>query len=177
MTIVHEGAQHGRNEVQGGHLRRFNQILEIVNVLMAGRNGEHDRCPGRQRPEQLPHGWLAQPDRAGEDRYRLYPIKPPFQAYEKKLQPGLIDEYRTGRYCWVVVGSHQKGRGLKAGLAGAKAYYERLNRESDGTRLFDPWRKDTARPGFNFDMSFNYYPRSHIRPGPLVEVHHLRGCK
>lgn len=125
----------------------------------------------------VPAGWLARPDRAGEDRYRLYPIKPPFQAYEKKLQPGLIDDYRTGGYCWVVAGSHQKARGLKADLAGARAYYERLNRESDGTRLFDPWRKDTARPGFNFDMSFNYYPRSHIRPGPLVEIHHLRGCK
>jgi hypothetical protein len=125
----------------------------------------------------VPSGWLAQPNRAGDERYRLYPIKPPFQAYEKKLQPGLIDEYRTGRYCWVVVGSHQKFRGLKAGLPGAKAYYERLNRESDRTQLFDPWRQDTARPGFNFDMSFNYYPRAHIRPGPLVEVHHLRNCR
>ena len=125
----------------------------------------------------VPSGWLAQPNRAGEDRYRLYPIKPPFQAYEKKLDPALIDDYRTGGYCWVVVGSHQKGRGLKAGLSGARAYYERLNRESNATQLFDPWRKDAARPGFNFDMSFNYYPRAHIRPGPLVEVHHLRGCK
>jgi hypothetical protein len=26
-------------------------------------------------------------------------------------------------------------------------------------------------------MSFDYYPTAFVRPGPLVEVHHLRGCK
>ncbi|HEX4733909.1 MAG TPA: glycosyltransferase family 39 protein [Thermoleophilaceae bacterium] len=108
---------------------------------------------------------------------RLYPIKPPFQAYEKKLDASLIDTYRAGHYCWVVVGSHQKQRGLKADLPGAIAYYKRLNRESDQTQLFDPWRSGADRPGFNFDMSFDYYPTAFVRPGPLVEVHHLRGCK
>ena len=108
---------------------------------------------------------------------RLYPIKPPFQAYEKKLDASLIDTYRAGHYCWVVVGSHQKQRGLKAGLPGAIAYYKRLNQESDRTQLFDPWRAGADRPGFNFDMSFDYYPTAFVRPGPLVEVHHLRGCK
>jgi dolichyl-phosphate-mannose-protein mannosyltransferase len=108
---------------------------------------------------------------------RLYPIKPPFQAYEKKLDPSLIDTYRRQGYCWIVVGSHQKQRGLMAKLPGAIGYYQRLNRESDVTRLFDPWRAGADRPGFNFDMSFNYYPTAFVRPGPLVEVHHLRGCK
>jgi 4-amino-4-deoxy-L-arabinose transferase-like glycosyltransferase len=125
----------------------------------------------------VPAGWLAKPNRAGEVPYRLYPIKPPFQAYEKKLDAGLIDAYRQQHYCWVIVGSHQKQRGLKADLAGARAYYERLNRESDRTQLFDPWGPESKRPGFNFDMSFDYYPRAFVRPGPLVEVHHIRGCK
>jgi hypothetical protein len=107
---------------------------------------------------------------------RLFPIKPPFQAYEKKLDPSLIDTYRAGHYCWVVVGSHQKQRGLNAKLPGAVGYYNRLNRESDRTQLFDPWRFGADRPGFNFDMSFNYYPTAFVRPGPLVEIHHLRGC-
>jgi hypothetical protein len=124
----------------------------------------------------VPVGWLREPNRAGTERYRLYPIKPPFQAYEKKLDPSLIDTYRTQRYCWIVVASHQKQRGLMAKLPGAIGYYQRLNRESDRTQLFDPWRPDAGRPGFNFDMSFNYYPEAFIRPGPLVEVHHLRGC-
>jgi hypothetical protein len=108
---------------------------------------------------------------------RLYPIKPPFQAYEKKLDPSLIDAYRSGGYCWVVVASHQKQRGLNAKLPGAIGYYQRLNRESDRTQLFDPWRFGADRPGFNFDMSFNYYPTAFVRPGPFIEVHHLRGCK
>jgi len=77
----------------------------------------------------------------------------------------------------VVLGSHQKQRGLKADLPGARAYYVRLNRESDRTQLFDPWRPGSSRPGFNFDMSFNYYPRAFTRPGPLVEINHLRGCR
>ena len=125
----------------------------------------------------VPDGWLSQRNRAGPDRYRLYPIKPPFQAYEKKLEPGLIDTYRSGHYCWIVVGSHQKQRGLEANLPGARAYYVRLNQESDRTQLFDPWRPGSKRPGFSFDMSFDWYPRAFVRPGPLVEVHHLRNCK
>jgi hypothetical protein len=125
----------------------------------------------------VPEGWLATPNRAGPERYRLYPIKPPFQAYEKKLDPSLIDTYRAGGYCWVVVGSHQKQRGLKAKLPGAIGYYQRLNRESDRTELFDPWRPGVDRPGFNFDMSFDYYPTAFVRPGPFIEVHHLRDCK
>ena len=125
----------------------------------------------------VPNGWLSKPNRAGTDRYRLFPIKPPFQAYEKKLDPSLIDTYRSQGYCYVVVASHQKQRGLNAKLPGAIGYYQRLNRESDGTRLFDPWRSGADRPGFNFDMSFNYYPTAFVRPGPFIEVHHLRDCK
>jgi hypothetical protein len=125
----------------------------------------------------VPNGWLSLGNRAGPPRYRLYPIKPPFQAYEKKLDASLIDTYRAGHYCWVIVGSHQKNRGLKANLPGARAYYARLNAESDRTQIFDPYRAGWTRPGFNFDMSFDYYPRAYIRPGPFVEVHHLRGCR
>ena len=124
----------------------------------------------------VPEGWTSYGDRAEPPRWRLYPIKPPFQAYEKKLDAALIDTYRSQGYCWIVVGSHQKQRGLKAGLPSARAYYARLNQESNRTQLFDPWRPDSARPGFNFDFSFDYYPRAFIRPGPLIEIHHLRDC-
>jgi Dolichyl-phosphate-mannose-protein mannosyltransferase len=124
----------------------------------------------------VPEGWLATPNRAGNERFKLFPIKPPFQAYEKKLDPSLIDTYRGGHYCWVVVASHQKQRGLNAKLPGAIGYYKRLNRESDRTQLFDPWRAGADRPGFNFDMSFDYYPTAFVRPGPFIEIHHLRNC-
>ena len=47
-------------------------------------------------------------------RYFRFPVKRPFQAYEKRLKPGLIDTYRRQGYCHVVVGSTQKQRGPEA---------------------------------------------------------------
>ena len=108
---------------------------------------------------------------------REWPVRRPFQAYTRRLSPELIEAYRAGGYCTVVVGSHQKGRGLKAGLAGARAYYSRLDAESAETIRFLPWRADADPPGFSFDMSFNNYPREHARPGPEVLVHRLRDCE
>jgi hypothetical protein len=29
---------------------------------------------------------------------------------------------------------------------------------------------------FSYDKSFNYQPRAFTRPGPVVEIHRLRGC-
>jgi Dolichyl-phosphate-mannose-protein mannosyltransferase len=116
--------------------------------------------------------------RVGKPRagYRLFPIKPPFQAYEKKLTPDLIDTYRRGGYCWVMVASYQHDRGLKANLANARAYYQRLDAESTVPALFSPYRHGAKPVGFNFDLSFDYLPRAYLRPGPLLEVHRLNDC-
>ena len=159
---------------------RVDSVLARTDTRALARDWIFRNVPAKTRvvvEPFVPEGWLGEPDRAGPQRYRAYPIKPPFQAYEKKLNPALIETYRSQGYCWVVVASHQKQRGLKAELPGAIRYYERLNRESDRTQLFDPWRSGADRPGFNFDMSFDYYPTAFVRPGPLIEVHHLRDCK
>jgi hypothetical protein len=151
---------------------RVNAVLARNDTRFLARSWILDNIPSGDKlvvEPFVPRKWMPSD--------RLFPIKPPFQAYEKKLDASLIDTYRAGHYCWVVVGSHQKQRGLKAKLPGAVAYYQRLNRESDRTQLFDPWRSGADRPGFNFDMSFDYYPTAFVRPGPLVEVHHLRDCK
>lgn len=121
--------------------------------------------------------WLRTRGQAGGQIYDRFPIQRPFQAYEKRLSPGLVDVYRGTGYCWVVVGSHQKARGLKAGLAGAADYYARLDAESELIRAFSPYSDDTRRPAFSFDLSFNYLPSIYERPGPVVEVHRLRGCQ
>jgi hypothetical protein len=105
-----------------------------------------------------------------------FPIKRPFQAYEKKLTPALVERYRAGGYCWVVVGSHQKDRGLAAGLKNAKAYYRALDRASASITRFSPYRKGAKPVPFSFDFSFNYEPRAYDRPGPLVEIHRLSHC-
>jgi hypothetical protein len=105
-----------------------------------------------------------------------FPIKRPFQAYEKKLRPALVEQYRAQGYCWVVVGSHQKDRGLAAGLKNARAYYRALDRASASITRFTPYRRGADPVPFSYDFSFNYEPRAYERPGPLVEIHRLSNC-
>ena len=109
--------------------------------------------------------------------YRLYPIKPPFQAYEKHLSPALLGRYRQQRFCWVVVASYQRDRGLGAGFKQARAYYAALRAQSQTVAVFSPYRFGAKPVRFNFDLSFNYLPRAYMRPGPLLELHRLNGCQ
>ncbi|MBX5469240.1 MAG: glycosyltransferase family 39 protein [Thermoleophilaceae bacterium] len=124
----------------------------------------------------FPDGFWTRGGRRAPDRYRLFPIEPPFQGYEKKLTPALVDRYRAQGYCWVVTGSYQRDRGMKAGLPGARAYYARLAAESSVAARFSPWYADRDPVEFNFDWSFDYYPRAYARPGPLIEVRRLTDC-
>lgn len=105
------------------------------------------------------------------------PVERPYQAYETRLAPDLIDTYRAEGYCWVVVTSHQKDRGLAADLAGARAYYGRLDDESTLEARFSPYKPGAEAPGFSFDFSFNWYPPAYARPGPLIEVRRLADCR
>jgi hypothetical protein len=109
--------------------------------------------------------------------YRLYPIKPPFQAYEKKLRPALVNSYRQQGYCYVLVASYQHDRGLNAGFAQARAYYDALDSQSQLLARFSPYRFGAQPVKFNFDLSFNYVPRAYRLPGPLLELHRLNGCR
>jgi hypothetical protein len=86
----------------------------------------------------VPAGWLDAPY-AGARRFVAYPVPRPFQAYERRLRDRRIERYRRGGYCWVVVGSHQKGRGLKAGLANARAYYRALDAATAAKVTFSPF--------------------------------------
>ena len=110
------------------------------------------------------------------EEYSVRAVERPFDVYERRLDPSLVDRYAAEGYCWAVVGSHQKDRGLDAGLPNARAYYERLDDSSEQTVRFSPYRLDAEPVDFNFDLSFNYLPRAYERPGPVVEVHRLRGC-
>jgi 4-amino-4-deoxy-L-arabinose transferase-like glycosyltransferase len=108
--------------------------------------------------------------------YRLFPIKPPFQAYEKKLRPALLDQYRQQGYCYVLVASYQRDRGLNAGFTGARNYYKALNAQSQLLARFSPYRFGAQPVHFNFDLSYNFLPRAYMRPGPLLELRKLNGC-
>ena len=106
----------------------------------------------------------------------IRPVERPFQAYEKRLSARRIDRYRADGQCWVVVGSHQKGRGLKAGLRSARTYYRALDAASERTVRFSPFAEGAEPVPFSYDDSFNYRPRAYERPGPVVEIHRLRDC-
>ena len=106
--------------------------------------------------------------------YRLFPIKPPFQGYEKKLTPALIDSYRARHYCWVLVASYQHDRG--AGVPTSRTYYGALAAQSAAPVVFSPYRFGAKPVKFNFDLSFDYLPRAYARPGPLLQLYRLNAC-
>jgi 4-amino-4-deoxy-L-arabinose transferase-like glycosyltransferase len=102
------------------------------------------------------------------------------EDYERTLFPGLLDRYRSAGFCWVVSGSTQRGRAEAdpAAVPQAIAYYRRLEREATLVHRVSPYRPGAGPVAFNFDWSFDPYPRALARPGPDVRIFRLhgRGC-
>ena len=88
----------------------------------------------------VPADWLSRPP-LGDLHLRRYPVQRPFQGYEKRLRASRVERYRRGGFCWVVVGSHQKDRGLKAGLRNARDYYRALDAASATVVRFSPYAR------------------------------------
>jgi hypothetical protein len=99
------------------------------------------------------------------------------EDYERILRPALIDAYERGGYCWVVVGSTQRGRAEAdpKQVPNAIAYYAELARRADVVYNASPYSKQAGPVKFNFDWTFDYYPRAYHRPGPEMTVYQLRG--
>ncbi len=132
------------------------------------------------RPERRWQKFPTSRSRIDPDTGRLLP--PPGQVvniedFERVLRPGLVGEYERGGYCWVVVGSTQRGRAeADPGAApGALAYYRELERRAERVWVDSPYRPGARPVPFNFDWSFDFYPLAYARPGPLMEVFRLRG--
>ena len=102
------------------------------------------------------------------------------EDYERTLRPALVGSYARGGYCWVVSGSTQYGRAIAdpGEVPNAIAYYRALARHADIAHIADPYRDGDGglrHPvPFNFDWSFNHYPRAYERPGPIVVIQRLR---
>ena len=98
------------------------------------------------------------------------------EDYERTLRPELIDAYTAGGYCWVVTGSTQYGRAQRAPgeVPRAIRYYAALARRADVVYRASPYRDGEGPVDFDFDWSFNQYPRAYERPGPSVIVYRLR---
>jgi hypothetical protein len=101
------------------------------------------------------------------------------EDYERTLYPGLIDRYVARGYCWVVVGSTQRGRAEAQPdvVPGAIAYYRALERRSTLAFEASPYAKGEGPVKFNFDWTFDYYPLAYRRPGPVMQVYRLSGGK
>jgi len=99
------------------------------------------------------------------------------EDYERILRPALIDSYERGGYCHVVVGSTQRGRAEAEPEQVPKAidYYEELARRADVVYAASPYGKGEGPVKFNFDWTFNFFPRAYHRPGPEMTIYRLRG--
>jgi 4-amino-4-deoxy-L-arabinose transferase-like glycosyltransferase len=99
------------------------------------------------------------------------------EDYERTLFPALVDRYEEQGYCWVVVGSTQRGRAEAEpeDVPRAIAYYRRLERRSEVAFRASPYRRGAGPVPFNFDWSFDFYPLAYARPGPEMTVYRLTG--
>jgi hypothetical protein len=133
----------------------------------------------------LPNGnrWAKYPtsrSRIDPDTGELLPepgIVVNLEDFEKTLRPELLTLFEQQGYCWVVVGSTQRGRAEAEpeAVPQAIAYYRELERRADVVYHASPYRKGSGPVGFNFDWSFNFYPLAYARPGPDMTVYRLRG--
>lgn len=97
--------------------------------------------------------------------------------YPSLLKPAYIDAYRKTGFCLVATMSVIRDRAFNAKLGPALAYYDRLMREGKVVFHASPYDAGATPPRFDFDLSYNYYPRAFNRPGPDVTIYKLRDCK
>lgn len=99
------------------------------------------------------------------------------EDFEKVLQPELVDVFEQQAYCYVVVGSTQRGRAEAEPeqVPNALKYYEELERRSKVAYTVSPYAKGKGPVKFNFDWTFNYYPLAYNRPGPVITIYRLQG--
>ena len=98
-------------------------------------------------------------------------------SYHAVLGPEVIDDYRLYGYCLIVTADVVEDRALQTGDPGARAYYDRLARESRVVKTFSPYDQGADSVPFSFDLSYNYYPPEYHRPGPTLRIHRLRDCR
>jgi hypothetical protein len=99
------------------------------------------------------------------------------EDFERLLAPGLIDVFEQQAYCYVVVGSTQRGRAEAEPeqVPEALKYYAELERRSKVAYTVSPYSKGKGPVKFNFDWTFNYYPLAYNRPGPVMTIYRLQG--
>jgi hypothetical protein len=99
------------------------------------------------------------------------------EDYVRTLSPALIGYYERRGFCWVVSASTESGRAFAdpSAVPHAIAYYRALERDATVAFRASPYSSGHGPVRFNFDWSFDYYPRAYHRPGPVVTVFRLHG--
>ena len=97
--------------------------------------------------------------------------------YPSLLKPAYIKAYRDAGFCQVMTMSLIKGRAEVAKLPEALAYYDQLAKQSKVVYHASPYKSGATPVRFDFDFSYNYYPRAFARPGPEITIYRLRNCK
>ncbi len=97
------------------------------------------------------------------------------EDFETVLEPKLIDVFEQQQYCWIIVGSTQRGRAEvePEEVPNALAYYKELESRSRVAYTVSPYAKGKGPVAFNFDWTFNYFPLAYNRPGPTMTVYRL----
>jgi len=113
-------------------------------------------------------------DTHGDRRVRRFPEDPQLTA--NRLKPGHVDRFRRTGFCLVMTTSLDEGRARASGRPEARAYYDRLARESRVVFVADPFEPGAARPPFHYDRSYLYASPAYERPGPLVRMRRLDRC-
>ena len=138
------------------------------------------RCP--RRPGWTEPGWLY-PSASGRvcAQYKPGQFARPdggvrASAYHLVLRPRVVDDYRFYGYCLAVTFGVVSERALDTRDPAVRAYYRRLQRDAELVRTFSPYDRGAKPVPFNFDLSYNYYPRAYNRPGPVARVYRLRNC-
>ncbi len=99
------------------------------------------------------------------------------EDFERILTPELVSTFEQAGYCWVVVGSTQRGRAEAQPEVVPRAleYYAELERRAKVAHEVSPYSKGRGPVKFNFDWTFDYYPLAYNRPGPQMTIYRLQG--
>ena len=99
------------------------------------------------------------------------------EDFERVLTPELVSRFEQDGYCYVVVGSTQRGRAEAEPDVVPRAldYYRELERRSTVAHHVSPYSKGKGPVEFNFDWTFDYYPLAYNRPGPEMTIYRLNG--
>jgi hypothetical protein len=140
------------------------------------------RCPRRDGWTQPGWSYVASGGRRVCAQYKPGLVARPdggvrASAYHAVLSPGVIDDYRLYGYCLVMTVDVVEDRALQTGDPHARAYYDRLARESRVVKTFSPYDRGADPVPFSFDLSYNYYPPEYHRPGPTVQIRRLSDCR